>query len=55
MAQNFPYRFGYCTPLQWPPVRRARYLGVRKNLFDVRRAAAVVNLETTNRQLSAAA
>jgi len=17
MAQNFPYRFGYCTPLQW--------------------------------------
>ena len=26
--------------------RRARYLGVRKNLFDVRRAAAVVNLET---------
>ena len=35
--------------------RRARYLGVRKNLFDVRRAAAVVNLETTNRQLSAAA
>lgn len=26
--------------------RRARYRGVRKNLFDVRRAAAVVNLET---------
>ena len=25
--------------------RRARYLGVRKNLFDVRRAAAIVNLE----------
>ena len=35
--------------------RRARYLGVRKNLFDVRRAAAVVNLETTNRLLSIAA
>ena len=35
--------------------RRARYLGVRKNLFDVRRAAAVVNLETTNRRLLSAA
>jgi hypothetical protein len=29
--------------------RRARYLGVRKNLFDLRRAAAVVNLETIHR------
>jgi hypothetical protein len=27
--------------------RRARYVGVRKNLFDVRRAASVVNLETS--------
>ena len=35
--------------------RRARYLGIRKNLFDVRRAAAVVNLETTNRRLLSAA
>jgi hypothetical protein len=35
--------------------RRARYLGIRKNLFDVRRAAAIVNLETTNRQMSLAA
>ena len=35
--------------------RRARYLGIRKNLFDVRRAAAIVNLETTNRRLSIAA
>jgi hypothetical protein len=26
--------------------RRARYLGLRKNLFDVRRVAAVLNLET---------
>lgn len=26
--------------------RRARYLGVRKNLFDARRVAAVLNLET---------
>jgi hypothetical protein len=26
--------------------RRARYLGVRKNLFDTRRVAAVLNLET---------
>jgi hypothetical protein len=35
--------------------RRARYLGVRKNLFDVRRAAAIVNLETTHRRLDVAA
>jgi len=35
--------------------RRARYLGVRKNLFDVRRAAAVVNLETTHRRMALAA
>lgn len=34
--------------------RRARYLGVRKNLFDVRRAAAVVNLETIHRIANAA-
>jgi hypothetical protein len=26
--------------------RHARYLGVRKNVFDLRRVAAVVNLET---------
>lgn len=31
--------------------RRARYRGVRKNLFDVRRAAAVQNLETVHRQV----
>jgi len=35
--------------------RRARYLGVRKNLFDVRRAAAIVNLETMHRRLELAA
>jgi len=29
--------------------RRARYLGVRKNLFDVRRASAVRNLEAAQR------
>jgi hypothetical protein len=34
--------------------RRARYRGVRKNLFDVRRAAAVVNLETIHRTANAA-
>jgi hypothetical protein len=34
--------------------RRARYRGVRKNLFDVRRAAAVVNLETIHRIADAA-
>jgi hypothetical protein len=34
--------------------RRARYLGVRKNLFDLRRHAAVVNLETIHRHLCAA-
>jgi hypothetical protein len=31
--------------------RTARYRGVRKNLFDVRRAAAVQNLETVHRRL----
>ncbi len=30
--------------------RRARYKGVRKNLFDVRRTAAVLNLQTMQRQ-----
>jgi IS5 family transposase len=29
---------------------RARYRGVRKNLFDLRRAAAIQNLETTQRK-----
>lgn len=31
--------------------RRARYLGVRRNLFDWRRACAITNLETIHRQL----
>ncbi len=31
--------------------RRARYRGVRKNVFDVRRAASVQNLETVHRRL----
>lgn len=35
--------------------RRARYMGVRKNLFDVRRAASVVNLETIHRMIARAA
>ena len=35
--------------------RRARYLGVRKNVFDLRRHAAVVNLEAINRRVSAIA
>ena len=35
--------------------RRARYLGVRKNLFDLRRAAAVVNLEVIDRRDALAA
>lgn len=30
--------------------RRARYIGVRKNVFDLRRYAAVVNLETIHRR-----
>jgi hypothetical protein len=34
---------------------RARYLGTRKNLLDVRRAAVVQNLETVQRQLDPAA
>jgi hypothetical protein len=29
--------------------RRARYLGVRKNVFDLRRAAAISNLELIQR------
>jgi hypothetical protein len=33
--------------------RRARYKGVRKNLFDVRRTAAVLNLETMQRNIEA--
>jgi hypothetical protein len=35
--------------------RRARYRGSRKNLFDLRRAAAVVNLETIHRHECAVA
>jgi hypothetical protein len=35
--------------------RRARYLGIRKNIFDLRRHAAVVNLETIHRKHTAAA
>lgn len=34
---------------------RARYIGVRKNLFDLRRAAAIQNLESVHRQLRQAA
>jgi hypothetical protein len=33
--------------------RRARYLGVRKNLFDLRRAAAIQNLEAIHRDFVA--
>lgn len=33
--------------------RRARYCGTRKNLFDVRRSAALQNLETIQRRLEA--
>lgn len=35
--------------------QRARYVGVRKNLFDLRRAAAIQNLEAVQRQLMIAA
>jgi hypothetical protein len=34
--------------------RRARYRGTRKNLFDVRRAATVQNLEVIDRRIVAA-
>jgi hypothetical protein len=34
---------------------RARYLGVRKNLFDLRRSAAIQNLEGLHRLALAAA
>jgi hypothetical protein len=33
--------------------RRARYKGVRKTLFDVRRTAAVLNLQTMQRKTEA--
>jgi DDE family transposase/transposase-like protein DUF772 len=33
--------------------RRARYRGVRRNLFDLRRAAALQNLETIQRKMAA--
>jgi hypothetical protein len=33
--------------------RRARYLGIRRNLFDLRRAATVQNLETIHRKMAA--
>lgn len=33
--------------------RRARYCGIRNNLFDLRRASAVVNLETVHRAMAA--
>ena len=35
--------------------RRARYLGIRKNVLDLRRHAAVVNLETIHHRLALAA
>ena len=35
--------------------KRARFVGVRKNLFDTRRAAAVLNLETIHRAQTGAA
>jgi hypothetical protein len=35
--------------------RRARYLGIRKNIFDLRRHAAVVNLEAIHRRTLAIA
>jgi Transposase DDE domain len=34
---------------------RARYIGVRRNLFDLRRAAAIQNLEAVHRELAAQA
>lgn len=34
---------------------KARYVGVRKNLFDLRRAAAIQNLEAVHREFSVAA
>jgi hypothetical protein len=33
--------------------RRARYIGVRQNLFDLRRAATLQNLETIHRKMAA--
>ena len=33
--------------------RRARYFGVRANLYDLRRASSIQNLETTQRKMAA--
>jgi hypothetical protein len=33
--------------------RRARYIGTRKNLFDLRRYSALLNLETIHRRETA--
>jgi hypothetical protein len=38
-------------PPRPPPGRRARYRGVRKNLFDLRRASAIQNLEGIQRKV----
>jgi hypothetical protein len=35
--------------------KQARYIGTRKNLFDSRRVAAVINLETAHREMAKAA
>lgn len=45
------HRLGHLTARQG---RRARYIGIRKNVFDLRRAAAVLNLETIHRRKLAA-
>jgi hypothetical protein len=46
------HRLAHLAQKQGP---RARYLGQRKNLFDARRHAAVLNLETCDRSLRQAA
>ena len=45
------HRLAHLAARQGP---KARYCGVRKNLFDLRRAAAVQNLETIHRKQSVA-
>lgn len=45
------HRLAHIAARQGP---RARYVGVRKNVFDLRRAAAIQNLETIHRRQSAA-
>jgi hypothetical protein len=44
--------FGFLRTHRRPQGLRARYVGVRRNLFDLRRSAAIQNLESIHRTRS---